>query len=164
MTTTIHKQSQSHCPQCKTGTLEAEPTQFSVDRGDKAMLIGNVPAMVCGKCLHKVFDQTLTDELTFKTHTLFAKSSGRMFCYQFSDLVRGDRPVKQLELFDKVRIKDDVNTWDLYDEQLLPGMEGTVLEKGMNPFDYVVEFKIGKGRRSNVLQIEIDEQDLELQP
>jgi hypothetical protein len=127
------------------------------------MLIGNVPAMVCPSCLHKEFDKTVSDKLTMETHALFAKSSGLMFCYQFSDFIRTDKAENPFELFDHVRIRDDVDTWDLYDEQLLPGMEGTVIEKGMNPFDYVVRFRIGKSsERFNLLEVEIDEQDLEL--
>ena len=162
----LKKQEEPLCPDCKIGMLKPDRVQFCVDRGDKMMLIGDVPAMVCATCLHKEFDKAIADELTAKSQALFSESSGRMFGYQFSDLVRDDSARTPFKLSDRVRIKEDVDTWDLYDEKLRPGMEGTVIGKGLNPFDYVVEFVLGsrRSRFRNVLQVEIDEQDLELVP
>src|SRR5215470_11268036 len=80
------------CTQCNIGKLEADEVQFSVDRGDKIMLSERVPALVCSRCLHKEFDETITDRLTLQTHSIFSKSSGRMFAYQFSDFIRDNEP------------------------------------------------------------------------
>jgi hypothetical protein len=67
------------------------------------------------------------------------------------------------EIFDLVRIKAGVDTWDMYDEDLVPGMQGRVIGPGTDPGSYVVEFDLGKGdAASRYLQVDINEHDLEL--
>jgi len=157
------QQQEKLCPFCKAGKLNANLTQFCVDRGDKIMLIGNVPALTCSVCLHDQFDAGTSKELTCKSHAIFAKSTGSMFAYQYSDFIRPTQAASSFKIWDHVRIKADVDTWDLYDEELLPGMTGTVKEKGTNPFDYLVEFRVSRGgKRDSILHVEIDQDDLEL--
>ncbi len=159
---TVKKQ-QELCTECKIGTLKADKVQFCVERGDRFMLIEDVPAMVCAMCLHKEFDEAIANRLTLQTHALFSKSSGRMFAYQYSDFIRDNDVRTPFKMFDRVRIKAGVNTWDLYDEHLQPGMEGLVVDAGESPFDYVVEFTPGSRRsKSDCIRVEVDEQDLEL--
>ena len=154
---------EKQCTQCKVGKLEADKVQFCVDRGDKIMLIAEVPAMVCSMCLHKEFDEAIADRLTLQTHALFSKSSGRIFAYQYTDFIRDNDVRTPFKMFDRVRIKAGVNTLDLYDEHLQPGMDGLVVEAGEKPFDYVVEFTLGSRRlKSDCVRVEVDEQDLEL--
>jgi YgiT-type zinc finger domain-containing protein len=156
----IAKQKERVCSLCKIGKPKPADVQFSLERGHKIMLVGNVPGFECDTCFHEEIDKAVRDELTKKTCSVFAKSSCVMFVYEFSDLVRPVESVNSFELFDLVRIKDEVDTWDLYDEDLLPGMEGTVIESGTKPFDYAVKFLLDK--RKGAFIVEIDEKDLEL--
>ncbi len=151
----------SLCSVCKFGKYEPELVSFSVDRKDKVMLIGDVPGLVCNQCQNKVVDEGISDQLTVKAHAIFKESHCVMFACEFSDLIRDEAMTQVFEIFDQVRVKDDVDTWDLYDEDLEPGMKGTVTGKGVNTFDYIVNFRIGRGKH-DVLTLEIDEKDLEL--
>ena len=153
----------SICTVCKIGKLAADDTTFNVKRGHKLMMIGDVPGFVCSACESTRFDETIRRELTKMTESMFAKSHCHTFIFQFSDFIRPDKDAQEYEIFDLVRIQEGVDTWDFYDEDLEPGMEGTVLGKGEKPFDYLVEFRLGSGRQAgNFLQVDIDRDDLEL--
>lgn len=124
------------------------------------MWIENTPCLECPACSATTIDKTISDKLTKKSKTILAQSSGVVHIYQFSDLIRPAKEIARFKAFDTVKIKDDVDTWDMYDEDLEPGMEGTIIKKGKNPFDWLVEFRLGKSR-SQYFQIEIDCKDLE---
>jgi len=158
MTTASH--TSTICRVCKIGTFHPDTAQFSVERGGQFMVIGNVPALVCGACGTKEFDETISSDLIQEAERLFATSNGRMFAYQFSDFVRPE-PVYEFKVSERVRIKDDVEAWDLYDEKLRPGMEGVVIGKGLNRFDYEVAFKLKRGKNQFVVEVELDANDLD---
>jgi hypothetical protein len=133
--------------------------QFVVERPRQLMLIGNVPALLCARCSHTSFDEAIAKELTTKTLVLFQKQPRmRIFAYQFTDFIRPE-PKQSFEPSSSVRIRDGVDTWDLYDERLKPGMRGTIVSDGINPFDYRVRFLV----RKMSLEVEIDADDLEIQ-
>jgi YgiT-type zinc finger domain-containing protein len=149
----------SVCGVCNIGRLVPGETTFNFEQNGQIMLVEHTPAFICGACHEDYFTESIRGQLIAKTKAIFGKSKCFFFGYQFSDLIR---PTSfEYETFDRVRIKDDVDTWDMYDEDLEPGMEGTVIDKGLNPFDWLVEFRIGKGR-TNIIRVEIDGDDLEL--
>lgn len=151
------------CSVCEIGKFAAEDATFTVERGHQLMLIESVPGFVCSACENTRFDEKLSLELTAMTESIFAKSHCHTFIFQFSDFMRPGKDAQEYEMFDRVRIQEGVDAWDLYDEDLEPGMEGTVLGKGEKPFDYAVEFILGSVRRFyNVVQVDIDRDDLEL--
>lgn len=160
---TVKARSKKTCPFCKMGMLAPGEVQYCVERGNRVMLLEHVPAMVCQTCSHREFGKGLTEELHLKACEIFDKSHYSLYAYQFSDLVRPPRERPQFETFDLVEIKDDVATWDLYDEHLLPGMRGTILEPGIRPYVYLVRFRSVPGfDKRFALEVEIDENDLEL--
>ncbi|CAN5382434.1 hypothetical protein BH11CYA1_BH11CYA1_50760 [soil metagenome] len=151
----------STCADCKVGKLVREEATFVFDKDGQSMWVEKTPCLECPACLAKTFDKAISNELIKKSKTIFAQSSCFGHIYQLNDLIRPSKEIAQLKSSDTVRIKDDVDTWDMYDEALEPGMEGTIIEKGKNPFDWLVEFRLGK-TRSSYLQIEIDCKDIEL--
>jgi hypothetical protein len=84
----ISGQNEKQCSDCNMGELKEDEEQFCVDRGNKIMFIGSVPAMVCDVCRRKEFDPTLSEELTQIADAIFAKSSCYMYAYNFSDLIQ----------------------------------------------------------------------------
>lgn len=138
--------------------VPSDAEQFSVERPGQCMVIGNVPGFVCMQCSHTSFDESVVSELIAKTLALFQKQPlMRMFAYQFTDFVR-PQAKHNFPPFTKVRIRDGVDVWDLYDERLRAGMCGHILGEGINPFDYRVTFLI----RKTEVEVEIDVDDLEL--
>lgn len=149
----------STCTVCEIGTLAVGENSFIYDCGNRSMWIEHTPALVCTACNETTYDATLSAELIKASNDIFAKSSGLIYIYQFSDFVRPDVGGPDFKANDRVRIKDDVNTWDMYDEDLQPGMEGLILCRGVNKFDWQVAFFLpGK----HLLEIDIDQDDLEL--
>lgn len=157
------KLSGQNCSLCKVGVLEPGKGQFRVDLGNRIMLIGNVPGFVCPKCSRCQFEKALSDQLILKAHIIFEKSTGVMFGCEYTDLVRDPKGSIEFQMFDRVRIKLDVNTWDMYDEEIVPGMEGVVVGPGENPFEYEVDFLPG-GSIDDAFMASIDQRDLELLP
>ena len=156
----MKKINEEKCTECNTGQQKAGLTQFTFEKPGKVMLVGNVPGFECQLCGNKVFEEKLKQELINKILVIFEKINGRMYAYQFDDLIRDEAKVNEFQISDRVIIKDGVDTWDLYDENLYPGSEGTVVGKGDNFFDYCVEFQL-KGANCSVLLVDIDEKDLE---
>ncbi len=153
----------SICTVCKIGKLAAGEATFNVKQGHQLMMIQHVPGFVCCACTCECFEESMSRDLIKMTEAMFAKSHCHTFIFQFSDFIRPDKDAQEYEIFDRVRIQEGVDTWDFYDEDLEPGMEGTVLGKGEKPFDYLVEFRLGSGMQSeNFLQVDIDRDDLEL--
>ncbi len=147
------------CSRCNIGTFSRELTQFSVDIDGKWILIEDVPGSVCSACGRKEYDKSTSDELIRLGCEVLSKSRCHTLIGKFNDFIRPEDETKRFETLDIVQIKDDANTWDFYDEEVVPGLQGTVTKKGEMPFDYVVEFRRGRGRQ-NVLEVEIDEKDL----
>lgn len=148
------------CIECKFGHYEQGLAGFTIDKKSRMMMVEHVPALICNKCQHKTFEASVKNQLTLIADSIFEKSDSVMFVYQYSDLVRETDNVQVFNRNDNVRIKDYVNTWDFYDEEIVPGLKGVVVGKGDNPFDYIVEFQIGRSKY-NVITVEIDEKDLE---
>lgn len=157
------KLSGQNCSSCNVGVLESGKGQFKVDLGNRIMLIGNVPGFVCPKCSNFQFEKTVSDQLILKAHAIFDKSNAVMFGCEYTDLVRDPKDSIEFQMFDRVRIKLDVNTWDMYDEEIVPGMEGVVVGPGENPFEYEVDFLPG-GSIEDAFMASIDQRDLELLP
>lgn len=151
----------STCTDCNIGKLKSEVVTFTFEKDGQSMWVENTPCLECPRCLAKTFDKATSNAIIKKSKAIFAQSSCLGHIYQLSDLIRPSKEIPHFKTFDTVRIKDDVDTWDMYDEELEPGMEGTIIEKGRNPFDWLVEFRLGK-TRSSYIQIEIDCKDLEL--
>lgn len=101
----------------------------------------------------------MKDHLVKIAQKIFVKTSGLIYIYQFRDFVRPEQNGPSFKANDRIRIKDDVNTWDIYDEELEAGMEGIILGKGQNHFDWSVAFILRSG---DVLEIDIDRDDLEI--
>lgn len=154
-------QAGSTCADCNVGKIVNSEATFMFEKDGQSMWVEHTPCLECQTCLAKTFEKATSDELVKKSKAVFAKSSCLVHIYQLNDLIRPAKEIAHFKTFDTVRIKDDVDTWDMYNEELEPGMEGTILEKGRNPFDWLVEFQIGK-KRTSYIQIEIDCKDLEL--
>lgn len=147
------------CGLCAGEQFSEGTCTFEIKEGNRLMLIENVPGLICQRCQSQHVKDEIRKLLTVQTKSVFARNHSLIFIFQFSDLVR--EQVQEFKLFDTVRVRQDVDTWDAYDEDLKPGAKGTVVGGGDLPFYWQVEFCLDK-KNDYWATIDIDEADLEL--